>query len=75
MSKIVDSLKRQHEEHLKVLQETAEDAHTHVLFLRQIEYKQQFIMEHFPENPTRKKMLGLLHELRELTGKALEHKE
>ena len=75
MSKVSDWIQKEHEEHQKVLQETDEDAHTHVLFLRQLEYKQRFIKTHFPDSPTRKKMLGLVQELRQLTSKALEHKE
>ena len=68
-------LKNEFEEHMRVLQETPEDAHTHTLWVRRMEGQQQFLESHVPDNASRKKMIGLLQELRGLIGKALEHKE
>ena len=75
MSKLSNWIEKEHEEHQKVLQETPEDAHTHTLWIRRMESQQSFLEEHFPESATRKKMFGLIQELRQLAGKALEHKE
>lgn len=75
MSKIADFIKKDHEIHLKVLQETPEDAHKHSLWVSRMERAQEYLIEHVPDNHTRNKMIGYLHELRQLIGKALEHKE
>ena len=74
MSKIVEAIKRELEEHQKILQETPEDAHVHVLFVRRLESMQDFIEEHFPMSLTKTKMLGRIHSLRMMVGEALETK-
>ena len=75
MSKLAEFIKHEHDVHLKILQETPEDAHTHSLWVSRMERAQQYLYEHVPDNPTRKKMIGHLHELRQMIGKALERRE
>ena len=74
MSHVVEFLKEQVADHQRHLQESDEDAHTHVLILRQLEYKQKFIKEHFPDNAASREMLELIQKMRKLVPKALEHK-
>ena len=75
VSRVVKFFEGQIQDHRRLLLETDEAAHTETLFLRQLEYKQRFIEEHFPDNPYSKEMLVLIHKLRGLTRKSLEHKE
>ena len=75
MSKVSEFIKREYDEHHRLLQETEEHAHAHTLWIRRCESAQQFLGEHFPHSPTRDKMLSLIQELRQLTGKALESKQ
>ena len=74
MSKVRDWVHQKHEESLQLLEETQEDAHVHSLFIKQCEYKQHFLHEHVPDNIHRTEMFGHIQRLRELIGKALEHK-
>ena len=73
--KLADTLKEEFEGHHKVLQETEEEAHVHVLWLRRMESAQQYIYEHFPECRKRSAMLGHIHELRKLAQEMLEAKQ
>ena len=75
MSRVIEFIKHEHEEHIKVLQETPVDAHVHTLWIRRMESQQSYLQDHVPDNSTRKKMIGLVQELRQLIGKALEVKE
>ena len=75
MSKVVEFLKKEHDEVLGILQETDEDAHTHTLWIRRMESQQTFLKEHFPNNHTTREMIGMIQRMRKLAGKALEHKE
>lgn len=72
MSHIVDYIKREHEEHLKVLQQTEEDAHSFTLLIRRLESLQRFIKEHFPENHHTKKIRGDIEDIRREALKSLE---
>ena len=75
MSKVVEFLKKEHDEVLGILQETDEDSHTHTLWIRRMESQQTFLKEHFPNNHTTREMIGMIQRMRKLAGKALEHKE
>ena len=72
MSKIVELIKEEFDRHQKLLAETPEDAHTHVLFMRRLENMQTYITEHFPSNTHSDEMRLHIHSLRSLAGKALE---
>lgn len=71
LEKIHDAL--HHEE--KVALESAEDAHTDKCLQLRMSNLHIFITTHYPDNPKRKKMLGLVHEMQQLSHEALEHKE
>ena len=75
MSKITDALRREYDAHHKVLQETDEDAHVHVLWLRRMENAQLYVEEHFPDASTRKVMIGHIQALRRLAGELLESRQ
>lgn len=75
MSKVVKFLQEQIEDHHRVLAETEEDAHTHALFLNQLNYKEKFVKAHFPDNEATQDILKMIRRMRALTSKALEHKE
>lgn len=75
MSKVVEFLKEQVEDHQRHLEESEEDAHTHVLFIRQSIYREKFVRDHFPDNPTTQEILALIRRERALVDKALVHKE
>ncbi len=72
MSKITKFIKDEFEEHQKILAETPEDAHTHVLWLRRLENAQQYLLAHFPDTLKRKQAVQHLHALRQLAGEMLE---
>ena len=72
MSKITEWIHEEFEQHQKLLQETPEDAHVHVLFLRRLENMQRYIDEHFPNSTHTDEMRLHVHALRSLAGKALE---
>ena len=72
MSKITEWIHEEFEQHQKLLQETPEDAHVHVLFLRRLENMQRYIDEHFPRGTHTDEMRLHVHTLRSLAGKALE---
>ena len=74
MSKLSDFIRKEHEEHQKILQETEEEAHVHTLWIRRMESQQQYLTLHFPDNHTTREMKGLIQKLRQLAGKGLEHK-
>lgn len=75
MSHIVDYIKREHEEHLKILQQTDEDAHSYTLLIRRLESLQKFVKDHFPENVHTKKIRGDIEDIRKEALKSLEVKQ
>ena len=64
--RLTDALKKEFEAHHKVLSETDEDAHIHVLWLRRLEGVQGYVEDHFPDTPKRKEMMGHIQSLRKL---------
>ena len=75
MSKVVEFIKKEHDDILGVLQETEEESHVHTLWIRRMESQQTFLKEHFPNNHATREMIGMIQRMRQLAGKALEHKE
>lgn len=75
MGRIADALRKEYEAHHKVLQETDESAHVHVLWLRRMENAQLYVEEHFPDASTRKTMIGHIQSLRRLAGELLESRQ
>ena len=76
MSKISETLSERNTRNTRrFYRKLDEDAHTHTLWIRRMESQQTFLKEHFPDNHTTREMIGMIQRMRQLAGKALEHKE
>ena len=71
LEKLHDAVK----EHEKVVVEDSKDAHTDKCLQLRMASLHIFFTTLYPDNHQRKELLGMVHKMKQLSPKALEHKE